>query len=150
MNHEEDNRNKIADAFARLAVNSMTSFVKGLEELLDYGVQMCLEHHNPEHQRHLETGNSYGWIILYNGSEIKRKIFAEGAPAIGNANSAIDNLVTKYGDSAGYVGLVVAGMLVQGEKKPTYFNWHYEFGPMRATIRDIKSMNFQQVFRPIN
>ena len=91
MDDRTQNSQVIKSAFSRLHTNAQNELYIGLQRLLDYGVKACLMAHDAKHQRHLESGDSYGWVILYNGVELKRELFVKGQPAIGNANAAIDS-----------------------------------------------------------
>ena len=140
MGYKESNQKKIEAAFTTATTRMNQNIMVGFTELLNAGVDYCLAEHDPQHQRHLETGDSYGWVLLYNGSEVNRRIYAEGRAAEGNASRALDKVKSSC-PSTGWVGVVLAGV-----KPATYFNVRYEFIPMRAGIRDLKAEDFDSIF----
>lgn len=143
MGYKEDNAKKIADAFARATVNIDATIKNAMIGLLDWGVTLCLQEHDTVHQKHLEVGDSYGWLLLHNGVEIQRELYYEDPSAEGNANEALDRAKGRSSTS-GWVGIVLAGL-----KPETYFNVLYEFIPMRAAIRDLKHEDFSKYFKPM-
>ena len=143
MSYESTNSRKIIEGFATAQRLMNEAIVVGFTELLEAGVRYCLEEHDAMHQRHLETGDSYGWVLLYNGSEISRSIYAKGMKAEGNASRALDTVKSKC-PSEGWAGVVLAGV-----EPATYFNVRYEFIPMRAGIKDLKAEDFDRIFKPM-
>lgn len=144
MGYRQDNSRKILAAFTESRRRMDESVALGFKELLEAGVRYCLEEHNATHQRHLETGDSYGWMLLYNGSEIDRQIYAKGAKAEGNASRCLDNVKSAC-PSTGWCGVVLAGV-----EPANYFNVRYEFIPMRNGIRDLKAEDFDRYFTPLD
>lgn len=141
MGYKEDNANKIASAFERFRSAAELSMLTGLKAVLDAGVEYCLQEHDDLHQRHAEEGDGYGWILLHNGSEVERKLYGTDSELMGNANDAL-NYVRGKSPSTGWVGIILATV-----KPITYFNAMYEFIPMRAGIRDLKSDDFNKYFK---
>ena len=73
----------------------------------------------------------------------------QGQPAWGNANAMLDVCVTKFAaGTEGFCGFVLAGMKANG-KEANYFQWHKEFKFMRAALRNIKALNFNDVFKKV-
>lgn len=150
MGYREDNAKKIADAFARMTANADRAFQNGLERLLDFGVEMCLEEHDDKHQRHLETGDTYSWVLFHNGVEVKRKTFIQGKEVIGFADEAISKVSSSHAKGIGWEGFVIAGLKTSKDKgEATYFQVRYEFIPMRAAIKDIKREDFSKYFKAV-
>lgn len=140
MGYRESNRKAIENAFTVSRTRMNENITAGFVELLNAGVAYCLSEHDVQHQRHLETGDSYGWVLLYNGSEVGRRIYAEGRTAEGNAGRALDKVKSSC-PATGWVGVVLAGV-----EPATYFNVKYEFIPMRAGISDLKAEDFDAIF----
>lgn len=141
MGYVEDNANKINAAFERLRSAAELSFLTGMKAVLDAGVEYCLQEHDDLHQRHAEEGDGYGWILLHNGHEIERKLYGTDSELMSNANNALSYVIGRASNS-GWVGIVLATV-----KPVTYFNALYEFIPMRAGIRDLKSDDFSRYFK---
>lgn len=140
----ESNNQAIQRAFRKALANIDKVEQDGMIRLLEWGVEECFKAHKDYgYQRHLEMGDSYGWMLLHNGVEVRRKLFAEGAEAEGNANTSLDYVKAKLPQN-GWVGVVLAGM-----NPPTYFSVAYEFKVMRTAIRDLKSQQFSNFFKPI-
>lgn len=137
------NEQAIRRAFKKALGNCNKVIDKGLIDLLEFGVQQCLKNHDIRHQMHLKTGDSYGWMLLHNGAEVRRKLFAEGAEAEGNANSSLDSVKARL-PQVGWAGVVLAGV-----NPPKYFNVLYEFLPMRQAVKDLKAEDFNKYFKPV-
>lgn len=140
MSYKAANDKKIENAFALAQRRMNENILVGFKELLDAGVEYCLANHDTMHQRHAETQDSYGWVLLYGGSEIARKIYGQSSEKKGNASAALDKVKGSC-PASGWVGVVLAGV-----KPETYFNVRYEFIPMRAAIRQLKAEDFQRIF----
>lgn len=141
----QSNAKKIDAMFKRAVKGVNQTCTAGMEELLEAGVQYCLDAHDAKHHRHLEMGDSYGWMLLKDGKEVKRKIYAEGAAAQGNASSALSEVRRGiYADTSGYIGIVLAGM-----KPITYFNVRFEFYAMRRGMNELTGEDFARIFKPV-
>ena len=140
------NRNKrtINKAFRVMQKGVDATCREGMTDLLEKGVRYCLDAHDSQHQHHLETGDSYGWSLVRNGAELKRKIYAEGGDAIGNASSALDEVVRHGSLPSGYVGIVLAGM-----HPVHYFAVRFEFYAMRKGMGQLSSEAFNKYFKPV-
>lgn len=141
MGYLEDNANKIASAFERFRSASELTMLTGMKAVLDAGVEYCLQEHDNIHHRHADEGDGYGWILLHNGNELERKLWGTDSDLRNNASEALTYVKSKT-SSEGYVGIVLATV-----KPVTYFNALYEFIPMRAGIRDLKSDDFTRYFK---
>lgn len=137
----EENANKIASAFERFRSASELTMLTGMKAVLDAGVEYCLQEHDVRHRHHADEGDGYGWILLHNGTELERKLWGTNSDLRNNASDALTYAKTKA-SSEGYVGIVLATV-----KPVTYFNALYEFIPMRAGIRDLKSDDFSKYFK---
>lgn len=149
------NETKIKSAFAKSIDNTNMAIRRGYESILSQGVRLCLDLHDEKHQRHLESGDSYGWVLCHNGQEVSRKLYTENKENIGNANAAIDFLVSAN-TQQGWRGIIVAGMFSLMDDSDShisdpgrYFLWRYEFIPVRAAIRDLTQDSFSKYFKPI-
>lgn len=143
MGYKEQNSKVIAQAFATATRRMNESILVGFKELLDAGVHYCLANHDPAHSHHAETEDSYGWVLLYNGTEVSRQIYGQSSSKKGNASKALDKVKGSC-PTEGWCGVVLAGVM-----PATYFNVRYEFIPMRDAIRDIKAENFDEYFKPM-
>lgn len=141
MGYLEDNANKIASAFERFRSASELTMLTGMKAVLDAGVEYCLQEHDNRHRHHADEGDGYGWILLHNGNELERKLWGTDSDLRNNASEALTYVKSKA-SSEGYVGIVLATV-----KPVTYFNALYEFIPMRAGIRDLKSDDFTRYFK---
>lgn len=141
MGYLEDNANKIASAFERFRSASELTMLTGMKAVLDAGVEYCLQEHDNRHRHHADEGDGYGWILLHNGNELERKLWGTNSDLRNNASEALTYVKSKA-SSEGYVGIVLATV-----KPVTYFNALYEFIPMRAGIRDLKSDDFTRYFK---
>lgn len=149
MGYESTNSRKIAQAFTKSRTGIDLSLQTGLEMLLDKGVELCLAEHDAKHQRHLESGDTYAWVLFHNGVEVKRKTFMPGKEVIGYADRTI-SLVKSKTTGIGWEGFVVAGVKsTKDNGQVTYFDWLYELYPMRDAIRDIKDINFSDYFKQV-
>lgn len=155
MGNQAQNAQNIKTKFEAFRQRTFAEILTGLERLLTAGVEFCLDEHDENHQRHLETGDSYGWVSFYNGKEMNRQIWAKGRAAEGNASLCLDKMAS-LARPVGFDGFVVAGMALSGESQQTpknsstrYFRWTYEFIPMREAIADIKGLDFSQYFSRI-
>ena len=145
QNQVKVNKKKIDTLFKKSLEGVNHSCVDGMTKLLEAGVKYCLGAHDQKHHRHLEMGDSYGWVLLKDGRELKRKLYAEGAEAQGNASTAL-NEVSKSNAvrTSGYTGIVLAGM-----HPITYFNVRFEFYAMRQGMKELSAEDFQTIFKPV-
>lgn len=131
----ETNSQTISAAFARLRQSSEDRFRIGMERLLDFAVQAALEHHDDSHQQHLLLGDTYGWVLFHNGVEISRSV-------VGSGDGDVSSRLTEVSHTTkGWCGIVMAGMQPMG-----YFNFLYEFAPMREAIADLKQNGLSSSF----
>lgn len=137
------NDNKIIKAFAKAKAAVKASIKDTMIELLDLGVEYCLNAHDATHQMHLEIGDSYAWMLLYNGKKVDSKIYAQGAEPQGNATKALAT-VKRNVPQAGWVGIILAGL-----EPVTYFNLRYEFIPMRAGMQTLSAQDFDKYFNKV-
>lgn len=119
MSLVSNNDKRIQAAFTRLQTRKDTVIPAGLESLLTGAVALALDTHDESHQRHIESGDNYGWLILHDGVEVKRYVKA-GKDHTGEANLALDQVAAKV-KKPGWIGVVMAGM------HPTdYYSISYE------------------------
>ena len=132
MGYYEQNKKTIDDAFAQALLGMDARIKSGMEELLTMGVTFCLANHDTLHTRHKSTKEGYGWILLHDGMGVTS-----------NANAALSRVASKA--TSGWVGYVLAGL-----EPANYFNVMYEFIPMREAIRDMKHLDFENIFKPVS
>jgi hypothetical protein len=140
-----NNATTIDNAFARLAESEREAVYVGLEKLLSDCVPYALEAHDAGHQKHLITGDTYGWAIVYNGAIVGMDV-TEGSAAYGDETSdALEQLLRVAGkiSRSGWVGILMAGM-----HPASFFSVDYEMGILRETIRYTKE-NFNSWFKKV-
>ena len=133
---------KIDKLIRRLEKFSSKGVEKALEKLLDWGLQKCLDNHDTLHQQHLVIDGGYGWILLHDGQEVKRKVVSRKGSASTDANEQLTRAAGSVG--AGWQGFVLASM-----NPVTLFSLRYEYIPMGEAIRELKSLDFSQYFKPV-
>lgn len=138
---------KIQQAVNLARQSAETAIYRGMVELLDWGVERCLDAHrgDPLHHEHLNMGDSYGWALVHNGKEIGRRLWVQGAESESNANEQLNEKVAAA-NPQGWVGIVLAGMKAYGYN---YFNITFEKGFMNTAINELKSADFDRYFKPI-
>jgi hypothetical protein len=136
------NNKVIESAFERFVTNKDTIIRNAMYGLLEDAVQIALRLHEEdgEHPKHLEIGDTYGWILMHNG-RIEEAVVKSIDPNIG------DTLDQLYEEAAftyekGWVGIVMAGM------KPNYFSIRFETKILAETISITKD-NFFEYFKKI-
>lgn len=142
MGYLEQNKRVIEEAFAKALLNMDERIKSAMEEMLTMGVTYCLANHDAFHARHKSTKEGYGWILLHNGMEVSRWT-KDGMGVTSNANEALSRIASRA--SVGWTGYVLAGL-----EPATYYNVMYEFIPMREAIRDMKHLDFENIFRPVS
>ena len=134
------NEKTINAAFRRLQVRAFDRCREGMIRILREAVVYALEIHDMGHQRHLETGDSYGWGLWHNGKLIEISVTAKEGPVEGDTNLMLSAYPVP---SLGWVGVVMAGM-----KPQYYFATQYENEILTATAQMVLS-NFLYFFQPI-
>lgn len=105
----DKNGKVIKDAFARLSQTKHDRMIEGLKGLLDDAVSFILEQHEVDGRRsHLETGDTYGWALGYDGQLVDIKITQGPNPS--ESFSVEENLRQMMIQTTGYVGIIMAGM----------------------------------------
>lgn len=154
MGYLEQNKKTIDDAFAKALAGMNMTIQIGMESLLDKGMAFCIQEHyeNPPYEElrapwqpvHDEEGG-YGWILLHNGMEVKRKLNGDNPVFMNEANEQLNQVKSKAAP-LGWVGIILASL-----REEKYFSVMYEFIPMREAIRDIKTqVDFNEIFKPMS
>lgn len=105
----DKNSKVIKDAFARLSQTKHDRMIEGLKGLLDDAVSFILEQHEVDGRRsHLETGDTYGWAVGYNGQLLDMKVTQGPNPS--ESFSVEESLSEMMIQTTGYVGIIMAGM----------------------------------------
>lgn len=139
--HESKNEKVIAKAFERLVASKESSLRKGMYQLLDDAMNTALELHDETHQSHIELGDTYGWMLVINGTIDKIKVKSEG-DKVGQASAMLRTYVSKV-PQRGVAGIVMAGM-----QPANFFTINYEKAILESTIQ-ITKQNFFQYFSKI-
>lgn len=135
------NAQKIKNAFARLSFNKDEVIRVGMYNLLENAVQTALQAHDPFHQKHIEIGDTYGWMLVHNHRIQEISVVATEQ----NEGRASQQLRAKLKElpQKGWVGVVMAGL-----KPAKYFLIEYE-EKMLNYAKNVTHTNFHQFFRPI-
>lgn len=142
MSNVTQNNNKINKAFARSLANIDKAIQNGMEKLLDWGMNECLNKHDSRHRHHIDWGDTYGWMLYHNGSEVKRYVRAK-AENNANANSALDSIASSL-QGNGWRGVILAGM-----QPRRYFVIREEIKFMRHAILEMKAEDFNKYFKQV-
>lgn len=136
------NEQTIKKAFARLADEKHKIMVASLRDLLDSAVKFAFErHHALGLPGHLETGDSYGWALAYNGEMIDMWISKGYDEISGGVSEELEYLALK--DNVGYIGIVMAGL-----NPPHYYKVEYEQAVIDDTIH-FTAHNFDRYFKKL-
>ncbi len=135
------NSNVIKNAFGRLRQSSYLQCKEAMLRLLPAAVDEALRLHDAEHQRHIEMGDTYGWVLFYNGGVVEMDVKAKDSKLKGGAIGLLNSLKAGH---KGWVGMVVAGM-----QPMYYFAVDYEQQVLLYTQDDIIA-NFSKYFKPVN
>lgn len=122
-----DNNSVIEAAFARLAATEERSVREGLRRTLEEAVQYALDIHDERHQRHLASGDTYGWLIVHDGAAVQMEVTSSGE-AIGDVTARLLRMEGRV-RRTGWVGVVMAGM-----NPPSFFALDYEMDVMHDTV----------------
>ena len=135
------NAQKIKNAFARLSFNKDEVIRVGMYNLLENAVQVALGAHDPFHQKHIEIGDTYGWMLVHNHRIQEISVVATEQ----NEGKASKQLRAKLRElpQKGWVGVVMAGL-----QPAKYFLIEYE-EKMLNYAKNVTHTNFHQFFKPI-
>lgn len=137
---QAQNSKTIEKAFKRFMDAEKETITSGMYGLLEDAVKVALDLHDEEHHKHLEIGDTYGWLLMHNGSVIEAVVVS--LPE--NEGEALDKLQEEaaFVTETGWVGIVMAGM------KPNYFSVRFEEEVLDETIQITKD-NFFDYFKAI-
>ncbi len=133
------NDKTITNAFNRIHDDYFSFIKRGMIMALKAGVIVALDIHDQQHQRHIETGGSYGWGLWYNKTFVDGEVKANGSVQKGNAANAIKKMKPKR---KGWYGVVMAGM------KGNYYAISYERDILTLTSQEIAA-NFSKYFKKL-
>ena len=131
----------IQNAFVRLVTNKDLIVREGMCRVLEGAVHVALAAHDERHQKHLEIGDTYGWMLVHNGQVVDIEVMTNGD----DQGDAKDQLLRKASSvpKRGWVGVVMAGM-----RPASYFAITYELGVLEHA-RNVTIFDFANYFRPI-
>ena len=113
------NNKTIKNAFKWLATSKHERMIEGLKGILNEAIILIFEQHEVDgHENHLETGDTYGWALGYNGQILDIEINSSG-PSLDY--SIQEELNVMIADTTGYTGIIMAGM-----SPAHWFVWKYE------------------------
>lgn len=136
-----DNNSVIEAAFARLAAAEERSVREGLRRTLEEAVRYALDIHDERHQRHLASGDTYGWLIVHDGAAVQMEVRSAGE-AIGDVTARLLRMEGRV-RRTGWVGVVMAGM-----NPPSFFALDYEMDVMNDTVA-MTARTFAENFKPV-
>lgn len=139
MSSVSDNNRVFDRAFSRLMHSEKEHVRHALENMLDEAVACALDFHDMKHQMHIQLGDNYGWMIVYNGKEVKRKVKA-AAGNYGEADQMLDRILSRV-KGKGWVGVVMAGL-----KPDNYYEIDYEIDIMEDVVSITPDL-FNQFFK---
>ena len=136
-----DNNSVIEAAFARLAAAEERSVREGLRRTLEEAVRYALDIHDERHQRHLASGDTYGWLIVHDGAAVQMEVRSAGE-AIGDVTARLLRMEGRV-RRTGWVGVVMAGM-----NPPSFFALDYEMDVMNDTVA-MTARTFAENFKSV-
>ena len=135
------NKETINNAFARLVKTKNEVIEAGMYDVLENAVHVALAAHNEAHQKHIEIGDTYGWMLVHNHKIVEISVVATDD----NRGNATKQLRAKLRElpKTGWIGVVMAGM-----QPASYFSVAYELGTLEHA-RTATLLNFKQFFKPL-
>lgn len=135
------NEQTIRRAFSDFAIDKHKRVLEGLEGLMRDAVMFIYEQHRVDgHENHLETGDTFGWAVYYNGQLLKKKV--NTGMEISDF-SVSDELEARLANSKGYVGIVMAGM------DPKTIFWYKHEEKYFEVAKDMIMAEFDRFFTEI-
>lgn len=134
------NSETIKRAFARLAASEETVVKDGMRNMIKRAVEVALEMHDDKHRQHIEVGDTYGWILVHDGTVVDMEVTSTDR----NEGKTAEMLKEKAArlPSEGWAGVVMAGLT------PGYYMVVYEKNILMDTVQVTKD-NFGQYFKKI-
>lgn len=133
------NDKTIERAFARLLAGERASAEAAMTDCLREAVRHALEAHDGRHRRHLESGDTYGWLLVHDGAAVRMEV-TSGGEAIGDVTARLLRMEGRV-RRTGWVGVVMAGM-----NPASFFSLDYEMDVMHDTAA-MTARTFAQRFR---
>lgn len=135
------NKETITNAFSRLVKTKNEVIEAGMYDVLENAVHVALATHNEAHQKHIEIGDTYGWMLVHNHKIVEISVVATDD----NRGNATKQLRAKLRElpKTGWIGVVMAGM-----QPASYFSVAYELGTLEHA-RTATLLNFKQFFKPL-
>lgn len=117
------NDKTIERAFARLLSGERLSAERAMTDCLRAAVGHALEAHDERHRAHVESGDTYGWVLFHDGVAVGIEVHA-GGEAIGDVTERLLRMEGRV-RRTGWVGVVMAGM-----RPSSFFSVDYEMDVM--------------------
>lgn len=135
------NKETIKNAFALLVKRKNEIVEAGMYDVLENAVHVALAAHNEGHQKHIEIGDTYGWMLVHDHKIVEISVVATDD----NRGNATKQLRAKLRElpKKGWIGVVMAGM-----QPASYFSISYELGTLEHA-RTATLLNFKQFFKPL-
>ena len=134
------NKQVINDAFVKFNLYKHRRMIEGLRGLLDDAVRYIFELHEIDgHTAHLETGDTYGWAIGWNGMLIDKKITTGENPS--DSFSVSEQLDALIPGTKGYVGIIMAGM------DPSHWFWFKHEEKYQEEAKDMIAAEIYRFFQ---
>jgi len=135
------NMQVIDGAFSRFAADKKEVIASGMYRLLESAVKIALEAHDERHQAHVETGDTYGWMLVHDGKIEEIAVVATEKDE-GKASQMLRSKADELPDT-GWCGVVMAGLT-----PADYFAVDYEYGMLDYAMQMTRD-DFHRHFRRI-
>lgn len=135
------NEQTIERAFGRLLSSERRSVERGMVDCLREAVRYALDAHDGRHRRHIESGDTYGWLLVHDGSSVRMEV-TSGGEAIGDVTARLLRMEGRV-RRTGWVGIVMAGM-----NPASFFSLDYEIDVLHDTVA-MTERTFAERFRPL-
>lgn len=132
------NASVIRNAFARIQRKAKEGSENCLRDMMDEAMRYALDIHDDRHQRHLEIGDAYGWIITHNGRTVDYEVTAGIKASRVSALRMLRNEAKKT--KTGWCGILLATL-----KPVTFYSFAYEEFVMSSTT-SFSKRRFKELF----
>lgn len=135
----------IENAFKRLATTEYLTVIGGMKALLDSAVAFALQRHREKDLgSHLETGDSYGWALGYQGQCVAIKVTTGENYSDDSVYETLKAEVERQSTSVNrYIGIVMAGM-----DPPQFYKLEHEEEILADTM-DMVAGDFDRYFHKV-
>lgn len=144
---QKRNDDVIKRAFRTLVGSRDAAIEAGMRSLMQNAMLYAIGIHDNTHYGHRITANSYGWLLMHNGSTVDI-VVNEGRHGEGRARDDLME-VSREAKQTGWVGILLASMEAETDRSGNvYFVVEYEQDILRETQESIKD-SFNRYFKPL-